>query len=380
MKTTLLLLTLFFGLVSETISQVGDFEYKIDRREIESKFLNEVHTINIYLPIDYQTNINKYPVLYVLESLYHFTKALNAVHGLGKLSTEIPEMIIVGINSSDRWRDLTPSNTDAWMDYPIPQSGNGANYLSFLSEEVVPLIDSAYRTQPFRVVYGHSLGGLYSLYSLSENPMLFDGIIASSPNLEYDDRIINKHTRELLLNPIEDYKFIFLCGDNDSESYTIEAELYTNLIDSFTKNIDHHFHNYVNFNHWDVPNQSMIDGLRFVFNDYHLPDSIIKSGASGIERFYNKASSLYGYPVKPMVGYMNYLGYAQLNVGNYQEAIELFEYNTRLYPEDANVYDSLGEGYLKWGKKNLAIKNYEISLRLNPDNEGAKRLLEEIKK
>jgi len=288
-------------------------------------------------------------------------------------------MIIVGLNTSDRWRDLTPSKTDNWMGYSIPQSGNGENYLSFIEKEIIPLVDSTYRTQSFRVVYGHSLGGLYSLYALAENPKLFKGYIASSPNLEYDNRIVNRRTKVLLQEPLKDHKFIFICGDNDADNYTEESQLFTRIVDSLTSNIEYKYHYYENKNHWDVPNESVIDGLKYVFKDFTLPDSIIGKGAKEIKIFYEKTSSKYGYAVKPLGGFMNHLGYMQLNQGKIEEAIDFFKYNVELYPDDSNVYDSLGEGYLKLGDKEEAKKNYEISLKLNPDNENAKNILDKLK-
>jgi Tfp pilus assembly protein PilF len=45
---------------------------------------------------------------------------------------------------------------------------------------------------------------------------------------------------------------------------------------------------------------------------------------------------------------------------------------------DANVYDSLGEAYLKQGEKALAVENYKKSLDLNPQNENARDVLKKL--
>jgi len=76
---------------------------------------------------------------------------------------------------------------------------------------------------------------------------------------------------------------------------------------------------------------------------------------------------------------INALGYKFLNEGKFNEAIEIFEMNVADYPESFNVYDSLGEAYMKSGEKALAIENYQKSLGLNPQNENAKKRLEELK-
>ena len=68
---------------------------------------------------------------------------------------------------------------------------------------------------------------------------------------------------------------------------------------------------------------------------------------------------------------MNRFGYESLQAGNIQAAIDLFKLNVTAYPDSPNVYDSLGEAYMKAGQKELAIQNYEMSLHLDPKNQNA---------
>jgi CubicO group peptidase (beta-lactamase class C family) len=75
---------------------------------------------------------------------------------------------------------------------------------------------------------------------------------------------------------------------------------------------------------------------------------------------------------------LNAGGYHLLNAGKTNEAIQVFEANALLYPEDANAYDSLAEGYLTAGKKDLAVQNYQRSLKLNPKNENAVQALAKL--
>jgi tetratricopeptide (TPR) repeat protein len=76
---------------------------------------------------------------------------------------------------------------------------------------------------------------------------------------------------------------------------------------------------------------------------------------------------------------LNVLGYELLQAGKNKEAIEIFKLNCEQYPKSSNVYDSLGEGYMLDGDKKNAIKFYEKSLKLNPDNENAKKMLESLR-
>ena len=76
----------------------------------------------------------------------------------------------------------------------------------------------------------------------------------------------------------------------------------------------------------------------------------------------------------------NQIGYDLMTATRLDDAIEVFELNTELFPESPNVYDSLAEAYMKSGEKKKAIENYNKSLELNPGNENAKEMLKEREK
>lgn len=78
-------------------------------------------------------------------------------------------------------------------------------------------------------------------------------------------------------------------------------------------------------------------------------------------------------------GELNDVGYKLLNENKIKEAIALFTIQTQEFPQNANGFDSLGEAYMKAGNKKEAIKNYRKSVELNPKNEPAKKIIEELK-
>ena len=76
---------------------------------------------------------------------------------------------------------------------------------------------------------------------------------------------------------------------------------------------------------------------------------------------------------------INSLGYRLLSKNNNNDALRILKLNTEQYPNAFNTYYSYGEILLLTGDKENAIKAYEKSLELNPDNENAKKVLSEIK-
>jgi len=77
-------------------------------------------------------------------------------------------------------------------------------------------------------------------------------------------------------------------------------------------------------------------------------------------------------------GPMNDVGYRLLGNDKITDAIEIFKLNVKEYPDSFNVYDSMGEAYMKNGDNELAIKNYQKSIELNPENENGKKMLEKL--
>jgi Flp pilus assembly protein TadD len=76
---------------------------------------------------------------------------------------------------------------------------------------------------------------------------------------------------------------------------------------------------------------------------------------------------------------LNALGYRLLAQDKLDEAIKVFKRNVEEYPKFWNCYDSLGEAYMKAGRKELAIQNYEKSLELNPENTNGADMLKRLR-
>jgi len=107
-----------------------------------------------------------------------------------------------------------------------------------------------------------------------------------------------------------------------------------------------------------------------------LLDDIKKQGitAALINFKKNKDSDTYALNEREM----NIAGYNLLNSDMVKEAIEVFKLNVDAYPKSSNVYDSLGEAYMKDGNSELAIVNYNRSVALNPGNQGGIKALKKL--
>ncbi len=137
-----------------------------------------------------------------------------------------------------------------------------------------------------------------------------------------------------------------------------------------------------------APLHQMIRSITGILNNttYDFPKkSIAKSLAKVIKSDGIKEGLVFYYNTKDSATYylneeeMNIIGYDLLNAGEFSYAATVFKLNIDQYPRSFNVYDSYGEALMKLGDKEHAIKNYEKSLELNPDNTNAAKILSKTK-
>ena len=158
--------------------------YNTEEKIFPAKNVADTFHIFISLPSEYAENSKAYSVLYVLDGDIAFGMAASIVRYL-QVGGNIPELIIVGIGygSIDR-----SAGNKSRRDYRPTAEGDAENFLSFLKDELIPYVDSTYRTiQGDRAISGYSSGGLFALYTLFEQPETFYRYIVGSPYLVWND-------------------------------------------------------------------------------------------------------------------------------------------------------------------------------------------------
>lgn len=183
---------------------------RVEYKEFDSKNYPFKRPYLIFTPEDYDTNINSdYDVIYVFDSQWRsrFGLVHDLMHyGCQELMTPneyAHQYIVVGIPSPyvpeheyDRNRDFYSAPVNIPLPEGIPEGyGCAPQFKKFLKEELMPYIDSNYRTTGHTLAVGHSLSASFILDALETEDM-FDDYIALSPNLCWDndlwaDRLIN---------------------------------------------------------------------------------------------------------------------------------------------------------------------------------------------
>jgi predicted alpha/beta superfamily hydrolase len=391
------------------ISSIAQKDNKIIIGQVDSVYstlLKEQRKVWVYLPTMKSGQLSsgqRFPVVYLLDGDGHFESVTGMIQQLSQVNgnTVLPEMIVVGIPNTDRTRDLTPTHIASdppMMDSNFSKStGGGENFAAFLEKELMPHIDSAYPTQPYKILIGHSFGGLTVMNILTNHSRLFNAYIAIDPSMWYDKEQFLKATQKKLTAQKYDNTRLYVGIANTlSEGMTLEKlkkDTSTDTrhirsifaLDKFIKanpqnGLKYASKYYGDDDHGSVPLISEYDGLRFIFNwhrfrftraDFTAPDTGL---VQRLKKHYETVSREYGYKVLPPESQVNGLGYNALTQKHYAKAEALFKLNIENYPASGNVYDSYGDLLAAKGDTANAIANFQKAYEITKSEDSKLKL------
>jgi len=189
--------------VSKTVEVKSEIPIVIGTTlNIQSTIMDAERELNIWLPPSYtdkEESKTKFPVLYVIDG--GLEQDFQHISGLSQLATingNYQSMIVVGIKTENRFDELTSKPKDPRYIEEPPRGGKSAQFMDYISNEVIPLIEKRYRTNDRRAVVGESLAGLFIAEVFLRRPAIFTDYICVSPSLWWDDKAIAKESAALL--------------------------------------------------------------------------------------------------------------------------------------------------------------------------------------
>jgi len=248
---------------------------------------------------------------------------------------------------------------------------------------------TGYVNEPY--FYMRNVLGAGDMYSTVEDLYLWDQVL-------YTEKLLSEKYKEIMFTPfLNNYAYgwsIYKVALGESTD-SVQVISHSGGINGFNTRIfrlikDNHL--IVLFNNIGSTNLSgMCNAITNILYDkpYKLPKisivetlgkTVLKSDVeTAIKQYHElKANQHDEYNFEEYE--LNNLGYQLLGIKKVKEAIKIFKLNVEEYPDAFNPYDSLGEGYMIDGEKELAIKNYAKSLELNPKNTNAIIMLDRINK
>ena len=346
---------------------------------IRSAVLKEDRNYRVYLPESYAwAKDRRYPVLYVLDAESDFLHTAVSV-GFLAANGEIPELVVVGIDSTVRVRDFSPTD---WPEVWIGGGGAG-NFKRFLSTELIPTIERTYRTDGFRVLSGHSAGGLFALYCLTDEPSLFRAYFALSASLDWDHNWPQRSLEKAFESKRDLKAFLYVARSDD---FGRPLEDYERLVQTLKTKSPPGFRwfsqAFPDETHTGMSLLAQIDALRHLYLGYRFHNDMMIKGFPYAEQHFQNVSKTVGWPFAIPESVINNFGYAALSQGKIQDAIGFFKRNVEANPNSANAYDGLADGYAKAGQWQDAVQASEraVALATQFSNPNRSYFIEQAKK
>ncbi len=189
-----------------------------DTFTVDSAVLGEVRRINVYQPAGTSSSTDvRLPVLYmpdggVAEDFLHVAGLVQVLVGNGTMRP----FLLVGIENTERRRDLTGPTENADDRKIAPRVGGSAKFRAFLRDELIPQVEKRYRTTEERAIVGESLAGLFVVETLFVEPELFDTYVAFDPSLWWNDERLVAVARKRLQSAAPFEKTLFLATSDES--------------------------------------------------------------------------------------------------------------------------------------------------------------------
>lgn len=382
-KTIFVLLLFFFVVVMYSLADESDSvilkegEVVIGKSlSIRSNILDMSVDLKISLPEGYKESQAKYPVLYIFRDTFHTATGLIQVF---LWSEAIPELVVVSF-SNCRPDDFTPTKIKG-----RPNTGGADKLIKFMKDELIPFIDSHYRTQPYRIIYSGSWGGLFCTYALLTAPDVFNAAIAGGPWLIYDNLdlitlknnkaflekgtyqdnfFMLKNTAAFLKNNKYQNNFLYFTGGAQPElipSLEVFAQL---LKDHAPQELEWVYEPMPEQDHYSLAPYTIYEGIKKLYAEWReVPENVIMGGKQELEKYMAKLSGKFKYNIGISNNSIRTLGWKYFQEKRFEKAIKIFTLYTEINPDSAHAYYSLARAYETVGQFNLAKNNYEIALK-----------------
>jgi predicted alpha/beta superfamily hydrolase len=376
---TMLILTQFLVHIS-SYSQIGDTTITVaEIKTIHSDVLGEDRKIYIKTPARMKPG-EQYPVLYLLDAEVQMTMVAGQVSYLSDYYKFIPSMIVVGVVNSDRMRDLTPPEINSSVaqsdtsgrDKP---TGGGERFVQFMKQELMPYIETKYSTAPYKILAGHSLGGLISVYCLSQHPEMFNAYIAISPSLQWGGGFMLRQFGDSLNTSVTKNKRLFFSDANEGTAFQQNLVALDSILKLKKTGLSYKYVSYPEESHNAEPVKAFYDGVRYIYPNWHLPyySSGFKNTVTSkaVREHYDSLSLQYGYKVVPLQDELNQvIKYLRNDAKRIKDAIELLKMLITYYPATSKALEQLGDFYTTTGDLKSALVSYKKAIALDLQNQA----------
>jgi predicted alpha/beta superfamily hydrolase len=261
MKKIVFWLMLLTGLISRANAQ------SVIRDSIYSAALQEMRPIEIVLPKGYSIQ-QKYEVVYATDGDWN-TKIAADIQQFLQIQF-MPPVIIVGIYNTykggitQRTRDFTPTH----MGGGGLEDGGADRFLSFISGELMPRVNSRYRSNGKNIFFGGSLGGTLGMYTFIKRPAMFDAYLLADPALWWGGSYLQQLAAASLDTLLSSPKILLITARPPTIGAQGIASMESILRSKPATGLRYELLKYDNETHNSMVFRTMYDGLKLIYNGY----------------------------------------------------------------------------------------------------------------
>ncbi|MEH6537712.1 MAG: alpha/beta hydrolase-fold protein [Psychroserpens sp.] len=390
------------------VAQVENSDIKVGvNHTIKSSILNQDRGIQIYVPDSYAASEKEYPVLYVLDGQEYFLHGI-AYQNMLRFRDKSPEFIIVGIKTDRRTRRVL------FLD-------ESDKFISFLETELIPYIDTVYRTkkEKERLYFGWEMGGGLGFEILTERNNLFSGFILASPSHATDKRM--DALKKLKSDAIKSNKFLLVSAAPE-EGWITKDTLFLSIIENKAKGKKPwRFKVFDREDHYTTPLKTIHEGLSDYFDDYKpirlrsLKAYDDYGGLEALRAYYKKRGERYNLPIAIhketrhflIVNAMTEDNYERFNFymeefddyistisrdfwlnryakyylkhKNTEKSKSLYDYGISKFSNSKLLYEGLGDVYVEINQPKKALIAYEKSMDIDSNQPELKSKIEALR-
>lgn len=334
----------------------------------KSAKLGTSRPIIISLPASYEKEPTKrYPLLILLDGEYLFDP-FNGALSYGAYWDDLPETIIVGITqnkNNDRESDSSYDQSEG-----VP-TNKGAAFFEFLGGELIPYIESKYRTAPFRIIAGHDTTAGFLNFFLYKDYPLFNAYISLSPELapKMEQRIPINLAK--LKQPLFYYQS---SGSGDIKQLREPIqELDENIKKIQNPLLNYKFDDFANASHYSLVLYSIPSALYQIFESYKPISSaefaekivVLQEGyVDYLVKKYDLIDKTLGMKIPVRLNDFKAIEAAILKNNAYNELDQLSQIADKNYPKSMLASYQLGLMYEKKGDAKRAAQKYQRASQL----------------
>lgn len=332
---------------------------EIGHDSLYSQELQEERHLLISLPDSYHDadmQQQKYPVIYLFDGKENF-ESVEAMKNylVRKRFGLMPEVIIVGISNSNRTRDLTPpiqanpkkAATGRTQDF-TETAGGLPQFVHFLERELIPQIAEKYRASNYRILIGHSFGGLAATHILMHNTHLFNAYILIDPSYWWDDNALVAQLKSFLKTEKSKDRNVFLALANN-RVYATKETVHMEHVQQiryagevlFPASVmpanRWKYKFYADDEHGTIPIPATYDALKFLFQEANLPMKSIIKDPSILDSCYRKLSDQLAMPFIPSQKMYADLAEFAMSRKQQQQAETLVSMGIANYPQSRSL-------------------------------------------